>query len=370
MKKSRYLIILALIAISCDAQKISNRPQTPMPPFDYITDSVEYDNPAKNVHLAATLSYPKTGGPFTTIVMVSGSGQQDRDETIYDHKPFAIIADHLTKKGFAVLRVDDRGAGKSLGALLTSTSLDFADDVITSINYLMTRPEINKARIGIIGHSEGGLIAPIVYSKWPGLAFIISLAGPGVSGAEILLQQQTDPLKGAVNQSAFDAFYDLTRKTLWIIHDNPLAPDSVIISRAKTMYNQWKESNPDSILKPLRADRTTADQYAVQVRQELIPWLRYFISTEPSQFWQKVKCPVLVLNGEKDIQVNAGLNIQGIKNALARAGNEQVKTMILPGLNHLFQHCTSCSFQEYKELEESFAPEVLEIMEKWLKALH
>jgi len=169
--------------------KKSNRPQTPQPPFPYQLDSLEYDNADKTVHLGATLTYPKGNGPFPAAILITGSGQEDRDETIFGHKPFAIIADYLTRNGFAVLRVDDRGTGKSKGEVLKATSLDFANDVMTSMDYLKSRKEIDKNKIGLVGHSEGGLIASIIITKRKDVAFIISLSGPGMKGADILADQ-------------------------------------------------------------------------------------------------------------------------------------------------------------------------------------
>lgn len=182
---------------------------------------VEYDNTDKTVHFGATLTFPKTGGPFPVAVMITGSGLQDRDETIFYHKPFAVIADYLTKRGYAVLRVDDRTMGKSTGEVQHATSADFAQDVMAGIQFLKTRTEIDSNKIGLIGHSEGGIIAPIVYSQYPHLKFIISLAGSGISGAEILLLQQTEPLKQTdISKPVFTAFYNLTKSTLFYIHDH------------------------------------------------------------------------------------------------------------------------------------------------------
>jgi dienelactone hydrolase len=345
------------------------KPQTPQPPFNYTVDSVEYNNADKSVHLAGTLTYPKTKGPFAVAVLITGSGLQDRDETIINHKPFAVIADYLTNNGMAVLRVDDRTKGKSKGDVANATSLDYSNDVLTSINYLQTRNEIDKNKIGVIGHSEGGFIAPIVFTKYPKLAFIISLAGTGVSGAAILLKQQTDPLKGKVSQTVFDAYFNLTKQTLYTIHDYANESDSLILDRVKKIFTTWQSAYADSILLPLNAKNVSADIYAnMQVKKELIPWLRYFIATEPSVFWSKVTCPVLVLNGEKDKQVYPEDNVPAIQKALQAAHNKNVTVKILPGLNHLFQHCTECSVSvaEYAKIDETFSSEVLAIMNSWL----
>ncbi len=364
---SAFIFSISLLTAQNNSDTKVNHPQTPVPPFTYNTDSVEYDNADKTVHLGATFSYPKGKGPFITAVLITGSGLQDRDENLFGHKPFAVIADYLTKKGFAILRVDDRNKGKSKGDVKNATSADFADDVLTSINYLLQRKEVDKNKIGLIGHSEGGLMAPIVYTKWPKVAFIITLAGTGVSGAEILFSQQTDPVKNMVNTITFDAYKVLVKKTLTEIHDHASQPDSLILNNVKKIFSDWKANEPDSILISLNAKAATPDLYAMQIKTELQPWLKYFIATEPSQFLEKVKCPFLALNGSKDIQVNPEQNITAIKNALEKAGNKNVTTKIFPGLNHLFQHCTKCNVNEYKELEETFAPEVLEEMGNWLQ---
>jgi len=361
----QHLFAGALVLLSSFAAA-QNKPQTPQPPYNYFSDSVEYDNKDNTVHLGATFTYPKTKGPFVTILLINGSGQQDRNASLHKHQPFAVLADHLTRKGYAVLRVDDRGRGKSNGETMNATSEDFATDAFTSIQYLLTRKEVNPRKIGVIGHSEGGLIAPMVYSKWPKLAFIISLAGSAVSGAEILLRQQTDPVKTLVGKDAYDAFYELTHKTLYLIHDNPNTPDSLILNMARKIYTEWKTAQPDSILLPLRALDATPEMYASQVKMELIPWLRYFISTDPAIFWEKVKCPVLALNGEKDIQVYPEENLSAIRKGLKNGDNNNVTTVVLPRLNHFFQTCDKCTLQEYAKLEETFSPVALHEISDWL----
>lgn len=366
MRNLSALLILSVLCLQVMGQEKKIFPQTPKPPFDYKTDSVEYQSRDSLVHLGATFSYPKGIGPFTTIVLINGSGQQDRDCNLFGHKPFAVIADHLTKNGYAVLRVDDRGRGKSKGDLKNATSLDFADDVITSIQYLQTRKEVNRNKIGVIGHSEGGFIAPMVYTKYKALAFIISLAGPGISGGDILLMQQTSPLKGKVSEETYEAWYELTQRTLGIIKEQPSAPDSIILNQVKELFNNWKAKQSDNVKAELKIDKVTPELYAFQVKQELIPWMRYFIITEPADFWTQVKCPVLALNGEKDIQVEARLNITGIRDALKKGGNNKFTSLIIPGLNHLFQHCNTCTVEEYGKLEETFSPEVLTLITDWL----
>jgi pimeloyl-ACP methyl ester carboxylesterase len=353
------------------------RPQTPRRPFPYRSDSVEYDNIEGTVHLSATLTRPpveaeKTGAGakgmdkrYPVAVLITGSGQQDRDETLFEHKPFAVIADYLTRRGIAVLRVDDRGKGESAGDLRKATTADFADDVLTSIRYLKTRSDIDTSKIGLIGHSEGGLIAPIVYSRWPHVNFIIMLAGPGVPGSAIMFRQQTEPVR-KMGPGVYDAYCPLVREKLQILNDHFSDPDSVTLSLLKASYNRWKAGLSDGVANALRVKNVTDVMYGLQVAVELRPWLRYFYHTDPAVYLQQVKCPVLALNGSKDVQVDAEQNIPAIRAALLKGGNKDVEAGIVPGLNHLFQHAGTGEINEYALIEESFAPEVLERMGEWI----
>jgi pimeloyl-ACP methyl ester carboxylesterase len=351
-----------------------HRPQTPLPPFPYRSDSVEYDNLDRTVHLAATLTIPLPAGSlpsaipgkkYPVVILITGSGQEDRDETLVEHKPFAVIADYLTRRGMAVLRVDDRATGKSTGDLRNATTADFADDVLTSIRYLSTRGDIDTTRIGLIGHSEGGLIAPIVYTRWPHLHYIIMLAGPGVPGRAILLRQQTDPLR-KISQEVYTAYYPLIKEKMKIMEDNYGQPDSVILSQVKAGYTKWKAGLSDNVARQLQVKNVTEGMYGVQVAGELKPWLRYFYHTDPAVFLRQVKCPVLALDGSKDLQVDPVENIPVIEAALASGGNTHVTTHVFPGLNHLFQHSATGEFSEYALIEESFAPEALQMMGDWI----
>ena len=344
----------------------TNRPQTPKPPYTYNSDDIEFDNADRSIHFGGTFTYPKTGSNFITALMITGSGQQDRDETLFGHKPFAVIADYLTKNGYAVLRIDDRGVGKTTGAgtLDTATSADFAKDIEAAVTYLRTRKDVSK--IGLIGHSEGGFIAPMVAAKDSKIAFIISLAGTGMQGDKIYIYQNTDYLKKVPGVSTF-AFNEWKS----LMHDNP---NYVIIHRAydtKKMYDglveiykEWKIKAPDSIKTQLVL---TDEKYSALIQRTTLPWMRYFISTNPARFWKQVKCPVLALNGEKDIQVYARENTEDMQKSLFAGGNKKITLKIFPGLNHLFQKCNSCSsIAEYGELEETFSPDVLTVMLEWL----
>lgn len=339
------------------------RPQEPKKPFPYYTENVRFLNKKDNLSFGGTLSLPKQEGKFPAVILISGSGQQNRDSEILGHKPFLIIADYLTRNGIAVLRYDDRGVGESEGDPTRSTSGDFADDARAAIEYLKTRKEINAKKIGIIGHSEGGMIAPMIAATDKNIAFIVLLAGPGVAGDILLLDQNYQIGKISGMSEADLAKAKITNKTIYdIVKANS---DEVKMKKELTAYFQ-------TILDEIpEADRPSKDELDASLHKEIdgvsSPWIRYFLTYDPKSNLKKVKVPVLVLNGEKDIQVSATLNTHAIESALKEGGNKNVKVQIFPGLNHLFQHCTTCTVKEYSQLEETFSPEVLKTMTEWIQ---
>lgn len=342
------------------------RKQTPKPPFDYNTEDVEYNNADSSMHFGATFTYPKNG-PFTTAILISGSGQQDRDETILNHKPFAVIADYLTKKGYAVLRVDDRAVGKtSFGDVTKATSADFAKDVEAGLAYLNTRKEVEKKKIGLIGHSEGGLIADIVGSRNKNVSFIIMLAGPGVDGAAVLAGQTEAILvaSGASKETAaaYKSFYEN------IIRNSKEKDTALAITKSMDDYMQWKKTTDQKIIDTLEMndDAEALNGIRQMIKQFSTPWFRYFFEADPAEFIRQLQCKVLALNGSKDLQVLPKQNLTAIRNALLKSKSKKFETIELPGLNHLFQHCNTCTIQEYGQLEETFSTEALEVMLKWL----
>jgi hypothetical protein len=338
------------------------RPQEPVKPYPYREEEVTFRNSVENFDLAGTLTLPGGSGPFPAVVMITGSGQEDRNETVFTHKPFLVIADYLTRNGIAVLRYDDRGFGESKGNAANSTSLSFADDAAAAVAYLLGRPEINLEKIGLAGHSEGGLIAPIVASKNNNIAFIVSLAGPGVSGYDLLSKQTRDILaaSGSSEMEIEEAW--ATNSSLFKIV--MAQPDQ---RKAAKEAMEWFSKDLDSkgLTPDERKNKTAA--FAQGIGQVNNPWMRYFLSTDPAVFWKEVKCPVLALNGDKDLQVNYEQNLPAIKAAVSSGGNKKVKTVVLPGHNHLFQHCTTGAPAEYSNIEETFSPEALEIITQWIK---
>ncbi len=338
------------------------RPQEPLPPFPYRSEDVRFFNQEAGIFLAGTLASPFEGNNMAAVVLVTGSGSQNRDEEILGHKPFLVISDYLARNGIAVLRFDDRGVAESEGDFQTATSRDFATDVASAIRFLKSRPEINPAKIGIAGHSEGGLVAAIVAAKHPEMvAFVVSLAGPGVRGDQIILAQQqligkaqgvdeAELLKAAkINQQIFAAVME--------IEDN-----DILTTEIETILTRAITDGVGEIPQGLSHD----DFLAIQLAQISNPWMLFFLRHDPSKDWQRVKCPVLALNGKNDLQVPAGINLGAIRDAVMSGGNEDITTILLPGLNHLFQECESGSPSNYGTISQTFSPQALEIIEKWI----
>ncbi len=316
------------------------RTQTPKPPFPYDAIDVEYDNPTDSVHLAGTLTLPPGPGPHPAALLITGSGPQDRDESLMGHKPFWVLADHLTRQGIAVLRVDDRGVGGSTGVLDDSTQLALVSDVAAGIAHLRANPRIDPARVGVIGHSEGGIIGPHAASLDPRIAFVVMMAGTGVPGHEILREQSVAILraKGAP-ATGIELARHQQAKVLQIALDHSPA-----------------EARPKLV-------EIIGD--SPQVDMMLTPWFQSFIQHDPRPALEKLRCPVLVLNGELDLQVLPDQNLPEIEKALS--GNRQNTTIHrLPQLNHLFQHAKTGSPDEYAAIDETIAPEVLELIGQWV----
>lgn len=338
------------------------RPQEPTKPYPYYSEDVKFENTKDKIVLAGTLTLPEKDGNFPAVILITGSGPQNRDEELLGHKPFLILADHLTKNGIAVLRFDDRGTAESTGDFKTATSLDFARDVEFAIKYLQTRKEINKNQIGLIGHSEGGIIAPMVAAESKDINFIVLLAGTGIRGDQLLLLQQeligkasgisdTDLQKAKViNKGAFE---------ILLKSDNPDSLETELTNYIKQALKDYPESE-----KP--TEMSEEDYVKLQVNQLTSPWMNYFIKYDPAPILEKVNCPVLAINGEKDLQVPAKVNLEAIENALKKGGNRKITTKELPNLNHLFQECETGSPSEYAKIEQTFSPIALAEISNWI----
>jgi pimeloyl-ACP methyl ester carboxylesterase len=338
------------------------RPQEPVKPYPYHSEDITFKNEKAGITLAGTLTLPKKEGNFPAVILISGSGPQNRDEELLGHKPFLVLADHLTKNGIAVLRYDDRGTGSSQGSFTKATTQDFATDTEAALAYLKTRKEINKNKIGLAGHSEGGTIAPIVAVGHPDVAFIVLLAGTAIPGDELMLLQNyllgkangmpDDELKklGAINKKIYDAI--------------KLETDAKAL-KPKLQDIFEKDLKPLFISKGVPQAQVT--QYInVQISELISPWYSNFIRYNPQPVLEKVKCPILALNGEKDLQVAPVANLDAIKRATEKSGNKKVLTKQLPGLNHLFQESTTGSPSEYQEIEQTFSPAALNEISTWI----
>jgi len=338
------------------------RPQEPAKPYPYYTEEVVFQNPQANISLAGTLSLPKKEGVYPVVILITGSGPQNRDEEVFGHKPFLVIADQLTKNGIGVLRYDDRGVGKSTGEFKAATSADFATDVESAISYLKTRKEVNKNKIGLIGHSEGGIIAPMVAAKSKDVRFIVLLAGTGIPGDKLLLLQQE-----LVQRAAGEPETEINRvqKINASIY-GMIAKSSVNDETLKNkITNELKEALKNDTAK-ISSGMTKEEFVSFQVNAILSPWMYYFLKLDPAIALEKVKCPVLAVNGEKDLQVPFAENLPAIKNALTKGGNKNVTTKSFPDQNHLFQECTTGSPDEYAKIEQTFSPATLDYIVKWV----
>jgi fermentation-respiration switch protein FrsA (DUF1100 family) len=338
------------------------RPQEPKKPYPYLEEEVIYENREAGIKLAGTLTLPSEQGSFPAVLLITGSGPQDRNEAIAGHRPFLVLADYLTRQGIAVLRVDDRGVGRSTGDFSKATSEDFASDVLAGIEYLKTRREINPKKIGLIGHSEGGIIAPMVAVKSPDVAFIVLMAGTGLTGEEILyLQSGLIARARGVSEEDIVKSRQLNEKIFSVIKEEgskeeieeKLRPVFMVEWGKLSEEEKSRIGNPEDYLK-------------AQLQSLLSPWFRFFLTYDPRPTLSQVKCPVLAINGEKDLQVPPKENLSAIKEALQTGGNENFTIKELPGLNHLFQTAQTGVPAEYAKIEETISPEVLKIIGDWI----
>jgi uncharacterized protein len=328
-----------------------SRPQTPKPPFPYDSQDVAYESGAAGIRLGGTLTVPAGPGPHPAALLVSGSGAQDRDESVFGHRPFWVLADHLSRKGIAVLRVDDRGVGQSSKGSARDTSLDFAGDVRAGLRFLKNDARIDARRIGLIGHSEGATIAPLVAATERSVAFVVMLAGPGIKGGDLLVEQAV-AVKAASGASPA-AIDEARRKQRQVVDIVLSTPDD---SRARERIQ--------TALDPTGAN---SQQLKGQIDALLSPWFRHFLAFDPAPTLSKVRCPILALIGDKDVQVPADQNIPALKKALRH--NRRARVEKLEGLNHLFQHAKTGAPQEYTAIAETMAPAVLQLIDGWIAAV-
>jgi pimeloyl-ACP methyl ester carboxylesterase len=345
---------LILKPLKDQAEIEPKRPQTPVKPYPYHEEDVTYENKIQNVTLAATFTIPQGKGPFPAVVLITGSGPQDRDESLLGHKPFLILSDYLTRHGIAVLRADDRGTGKSTGVFAKATTADFATDTEAGIAYLKTRPEVDPHKIGLIGHSEGGVIAPMIAARNPDVAFIVMMAGTGVPGDQVLVAQG-EAIAVSTGASPQDAAKDAAKQK-----------EMLALIEAEKVSTEKDDAALEKALREKMAGEVPDAQIGSQIKQFTTPWFRYFLTYDPATALRKVTCPVLAINGEKDKQVLPQQNLPPIRQALEQASNKHFEVDELPGLNHLFQTAKTGSPAEYAGIEETMSLVALEKMSSWI----
>ena len=327
------------------------RPQNPIKPYPYREEDITYENQAAGIRLAATLTIPQGKGPFPAVALITGSGPQDRDESLMNHKPFLVLADYLTRRGIAVLRTDDRGVAKSGGVFATATTADFATDTEAAIAYLKTRAEVDAHKIGLIGHSEGGVIAPMVAARNKDVAFIVMMAGSGVPGDQLIVAQVV-----AGNEAA------------GMSHDQAQQAGQ----QQRKILDLVEQEKDEAVLKQKLRDLLGPALPAAQLenvyRQLTSVWYRYFLTYDPAPALRKLTCPVLAINGSKDTQVPPQQNLPAIRKALEEGGNKHFEAVEMPGLNHLFQTAKTGALSEYAQIEETISPVALERIGSWILA--
>lgn len=353
--KSTTLLSILLITITFNFFGQNNRPQEPQEPFGYNSEDIFFENKADSVVLAGTFTYPKTGSGFPSVILISGSGPQNRNSELVEHRSFLVIADYFTKNGIAVLRVDDRGTAESEGVHNQTGVEGFVRDTKSALEYLKTRKEIDKSKIGLVGHSLGGIIAPIVASESNDVSFIILLAAPGMRGDKLmLLQKEKIERKMGVPEFAITMGQENMKGAYKIISESGADQEELENSLKKYFSEVFGPMLPENQLNAISA-------------QMSYPWFVDFIQYDPETVLSKTKVPVLVLGGSNDVQVPAEENLGAIEKILKESGNNDVKVVEMENLNHLFQESETGLPTEYAVIEQTFSPEALKIMADWIK---
>lgn len=342
-----------------------NRPQEPAKPYPYVSEDVTFNNKKDSVRLSGTITLPNKDGVFPAVILISGSGPQNREEELLGHKPFLVLSDFLTRNGFAVLRYDDRGVGKSKGIFSTATSYDFSNDAEAAFEYLQNRKEIRKDKIGLVGHSEGGIIAPMIAARNKDVGFVVMLAGPGLPGDKVILRQQELIGRiGGESEGDIKKNKSLNKKIYAVIYKNK-------------SQEETKKDVSEIVKKMVEKDTSflsnsgvsAAEFISLKVRESTSPWFIYFINHDPRVDLKKVTCPVLAINGDKDLQVYSKDNLPAIEKSLKKGGNKKYMIKEIPGVNHLFQECKTGSPDEYSEIEQTMSPGVLNEILGWMKGI-
>lgn len=345
------------------------RHQLPVKPYPYKEEDIAFINPVSALKLAGTLTMPEEGNQYKAVVLISGSGPNDRDETIWGHKVFLVLADHLTRQGIVVLRMDDRGVGASAGDHGVASISDFADDAVAAAHYLAGRDDIDMVKIGFIGHSLGADIAPLAANRSKDAGFVVLMAGAGITLAETIHTQtahvygqrgaskEAIELNHRINQAAFDA---------GALHANRAAMETALTASFKMLAPELLRLSAEDRQKAELPETLKAEDYYSFLSDNM----RYDLAYNPSVQLEKLTMPVLLLAGDLDTQVSASHNIPLMQAALAKASNKQVTTHIFPSMNHLFQTCKTGEVDEYNQIGETIAPAVLNTISEWINAIH
>jgi uncharacterized protein len=369
--RNRIIVAMAfaIIRLSIGDSAVVNA-QECAPRFAYYEEQVFFPNQKHRIRLAGTLSLPLHKGPLPAAVLITDAGPHDRNERMFGHKPFLVLADHLTRLGIAVLRVDDRGVGKSTGSFSDATSEDFAADALAGIDYLKTRKEIAHEEVGLVGHGEGGLIAAMAAAQSTDVAFVVMMAGPGLNGDQIILGSGGADLKGGWLSDEMVAEIRAAQERIFAIikneHDR-LVSETKIRKEAEIFRGlaaRIRSEAPES-----QKDRAETIAAAIenQIALFLSRWFRFYLMYDPRTALMKVKCPVLAVNGEKDIQVPARENLEAIREALKSGGNTGYTILTLPHLNHLFQTAETGSISEYDQIQETISVVALDTISNWIQ---
>lgn len=335
-----------------------NRPQEPIKPYPYQEEFVKFENKRDKITLAGTLTLPKpSNNKPSVVILISGSGPQDRDQTFSGHKTFWVLADYLTRNGIAVLRYDDRGFGESTGNFAESTTADFATDVLSAIDFLKNRTDIDSHKIGLVGHSEGAIIAPMVANQSKDVAFIVMLGGTGTAGKEVSLRQALDYRSFPVADE--EQYENYIREAIEIASSEKEI--NLVKSELTAFYYQ---SEMLASLLPSNVDKNEFIENLVSTRTT--PWIRYFYNYNPVSEIRKINIPALVLYGDKDTQVPPQYHLQPVREALESGNSKRHKIILLEGLNHLFQESNTGRMSEYAQIEQTIAPVAMKTISDWI----
>jgi uncharacterized protein len=359
------LIVSSIVAGLVWKRVPIKRPQEPVEPYSYYSENVTFQNHGANITLAGTLTLPSREGAYPAVILISGSGAQNRNYEYAGHKPFLVLADYLTRNGIAVLRYDDRGFGESTGNFAEANSLDLSFDTESAVQYLKTRKDIQANKIGLVGHSDGAMIAPMVAARSADVNFIVLLAGPGVQGATLLLdRQEFVERKIGLSEADIAKSRAHAEKIIAIINASP--DSETVRSALKAFSKQHYDEIPDYAIPPGFSKEKFID---MQIGLFSSRFFKYFLTYDPASYLQQVTCPVLALNGSLDVQVPATANLAGIKAALLAGGNSNVVIHEIPGLNHAFQEATTGMPDEYGSISQTFSPSVMVEIREWI-AVH